>query len=119
MTATSLADLTMRTLRATSSAIEPPTGSPSFDGACSVAVCEQVTLVSGVTVPALSSLEGNVGCHQLGQRCREPLGIGILGVQDGAIIRLEDEGGGGGSDRRSQQDRSDEEVKARASQHHP
>src|SRR6516225_4366309 len=40
----------------------------------------------------LERLESNVGCHQL-QRCREPLSIGILGVQDGAVIALEDEGG--------------------------
>ena len=38
-------------------------------------------------------LEGDVGCHQLGQRCREPLSIGILGVQDGAVVGLEDKGG--------------------------
>jgi len=28
----------------------------------------------------LERLEGEVGHHQLGQRCGEPLGIGILGV---------------------------------------
>ncbi len=53
MTATSLADLTMSTFKATSRVIEPPTGSPSLDGAWVVAFCEQMTLVSGVTVPAL------------------------------------------------------------------
>ena len=45
----------------------------------------------------LQRLEGDVGRHQLGQRCREPLGVGILGVQDGAVIGLEDESGAGGS----------------------
>jgi hypothetical protein len=60
-------------------------------------------------------LEGDIGCHQLGQGCREPWGIGILGVQDGAFVGLEGKGGSGGSDRRSHQDRSDEEAKAHAS----
>src|SRR6187431_2604289 len=52
MTATSLADRTMRTLSATSSVIDSPSFSQSLLGACSVASLEHMSLVSGVTVPA-------------------------------------------------------------------
>jgi hypothetical protein len=55
MTATSLADSTMRTLSATSSVIDSPTFSQSLLGACSVASLEHMSLVLGVTVPAFSA----------------------------------------------------------------
>jgi len=96
MTATSLADSTIRTLSATSSVIDSPTFSQSLLGACSVASLEHMSLVSGVTVPDLQRLEGDIGRHQLGEGCRAPLGVGIFGVEHCAVIGLEDKGWTGG-----------------------
>jgi hypothetical protein len=67
----------------------------------------------------LQRLEGDIGRHQLGERGREPRRVGILGVEHGAVIRLEDESGASRSACRGHQDRSDEEAKTGASQHHP
>jgi hypothetical protein len=114
ITATSWADFTMSTFSATSRVIAPPA---EFRRRLRRRLLRADDLSVRRDGARFQRLEGDVRCHQLGQRCREPWGIGILGVQDGAVIGLEDEGGGGGSDRRSHPDRSDEEAKARASQH--
>jgi len=42
-----------------------------------------MSLVSGVMMPAFSALKGDVGGHQLGERCGEPGNVGILGVEYG------------------------------------
>ena len=40
----------------------------------------------------LQRLEGDIGRHQLGEGCREPLGVCIFGVEHRAVIRFEDKG---------------------------
>ncbi len=49
----------------------------------------------------LERLEGDIGRHQLGERGGKPHDIGIFGIEDGAVIRLEDERGPRGGRRRS------------------
>ena len=58
----------------------------------------------------LQRLEGDIGRHQLGEGCREPLDVGIFGVEHCAVIGLEDKGWTGGRARRGHQDRSDEKA---------
>ena len=55
ITATSLADLTIRTRSAVSSEIDSPSFNQSLLGACSVAFLEQMALVSGLTLPSFNA----------------------------------------------------------------
>ena len=60
------------------------------------------------------AIQKNTRFALLGERGGEPGNVGILGVEYGAVIGLEEEGGAGKSLRGSQQNRSEEEAKTGA-----
>ena len=49
----------------------------------------------GLDLAGLHRLEGHIGCHQLGEGCRKPLRVGVLGVEHCAVIGLEYQGWAG------------------------
>src|SRR6476661_1753487 len=100
MTATSLADWTMSTLSPVSTVICPPTGGHSFLRAGDLRV--------RLDFPRLQRLEGDIGGHQLGQRGREPLHVGVFGIEHRAVDRLEHESGPRAGDRWSDEQRPNE-----------
>src|SRR5678815_4455460 len=96
MTATSLADSTMRTLSRDVERDRLAHFQPELAWGLLRRLLGAYELGVGRDGACLQRLERNIGRHQLGEGCREPLGVGIFGVEHRAVIGLEDKGWTGG-----------------------
>ena len=89
MTATSLADLTIRACSAVSTVISAPTGRPTLLGGWLLRELGAADLGVQRQLAFLDRLEGDVGRHDLGERGRMPLVVVVLGVEDSPSAGIE------------------------------
>src|SRR5678815_5812153 len=88
MTATSLADSTMRTLSRDVERDRLAHFQPELAWGLLRRLLGAYELGVGRDGACLQRLERDIGRHQLGEGCREPLGVGIFGVEHRAVIAV-------------------------------